>query len=70
MGVAVDAKNDEIWVSNYGEHTAAVFARTASGNVPPKRILRNAPEGAPTSGFGNPGAVAFDSKRNEILVPN
>jgi DNA-binding beta-propeller fold protein YncE len=70
MGVAIDAKNDEIWVSNYGEHTAAVFARTASGDVAPKRILRNAPEGAPTSGFGNPGAVAFDSKRNEILVPN
>jgi len=70
MGVAVDSKNDEIWVSNYGEHTAVVFARTASGDVSPKRILRNAPAGAPTSGFGNPGAVAFDTKRNEILVPN
>jgi DNA-binding beta-propeller fold protein YncE len=70
MGVAIDVKNDEIWVSNYGDHTAVVFARTATGNVAPIRILRNAPEGAPTSGFGNPGAVAFDSKRNEILVPN
>ena len=70
MGVAVDTKNDEVWVSNYGEHTAVVFARTATGNVSPKRILRNAPAGAPTSGFGNPGAVAFDMKREEILVPN
>ena len=70
MGVAIDVKNDEIWVSNYGDHTALVFARSATGNVAPKRILRNAPEGAPTSGFGNPGAVAFDTKRNEILVPN
>ncbi|MEO6213692.1 MAG: hypothetical protein ABIP65_08710 [Vicinamibacterales bacterium] len=70
MGVSVDTKNDEVWVSNYGEHTAVVFARTANGNVAPKRILRNAPAGAPTSGFGNPGAVAFDTKRGEILVPN
>ena len=70
MGVAVDAKNDEIWVTNYGDHTALVFARTASGDVAPKRILRNAPAGAPTSGFGNPGAVAYDPKREEILVPN
>ena len=54
----------------YGEHTAVVFPRLATGNVAPKRILRNAPAGAPTSGFGNPGAVAFDMKREEILVPN
>ena len=70
MGVAIDAKNDELWVANYGDHTALVFARTASGDVAPRRILRNAPEGAPTVGFGNPGAVAYDSKRDEILVPN
>jgi len=70
MGVAYDLKNNEIWVANYGAHTALVFAITASGNVAPKRILRNAPAGSPTVGFGNPGAVAYDSKRDEILVPN
>jgi len=70
MGVTIDAKNDELWVANYGEHTALVFARAAAGDVAPKRILRNAPEGSPTVGFGNPGAVAYDSKRDEILVPN
>jgi DNA-binding beta-propeller fold protein YncE len=70
MGVTIDATNDELWVANYGEHSALVFARTASGNVAPKRIVRNAPEGSPTVGFGNPGAVAYDSKRDEILVPN
>jgi DNA-binding beta-propeller fold protein YncE len=70
MGVAVDAKNDEIWVANYGDHTAAVYARTANGNVAPKRIIRNAPEGTPTGGFGNPYAVAYDSKRDQLLVPN
>ncbi len=70
MGVAYDLKNNEIWVANYGDHTALVFANTAAGNVAPKRILRNAPAGSPTVGFGNPGAVAYDSKRDEILVPN
>ena len=70
MGVTFDVKNDELWVANYGDHTALVFARTASGDVAPKRTIRNAPAGSPTVGFGNPGAVAYDSKRDEILVPN
>jgi DNA-binding beta-propeller fold protein YncE len=70
MGVAIDVKNDELWVTNYSEHTAVVFARTASGNVAPKRVLRNAPAGTPAVGFGNPGAIAYDSKRDQILVPN
>jgi DNA-binding beta-propeller fold protein YncE len=70
MGVAIDAKNDELWVANYGDHTALVFSRTATGDVSPKRIIRNAPEGTPTGGFGNPYAVAYDSKRDQLLVPN
>jgi DNA-binding beta-propeller fold protein YncE len=70
MGVTIDTKNNELWVANYGEHTALVFDRTAAGDAAPKRILRNAPAGSPTVGFGNPGAIAYDSKRDEILVPN
>ena len=70
MGVTIDTKNDELWVANYGDHTALVFARSASGDAAPKRIVRNAPAGSPTVGFGNPGAVAYDSKRDELLVPN
>jgi len=70
MEVTIDPKNNEIWVANFGDHTAVVFARTANGNVTPKRIIRNAPAGAPSVGFGNPMAVAYDSKREEILVPN
>jgi DNA-binding beta-propeller fold protein YncE len=70
MGVSIDTKNDEIWVTNYREHSAAVFARTAKGNVAPKRVLHNAPSGSPAVGFGNPGAVTYDSKRDQILVPN
>ena len=68
MGVAL--AKDEIWVANFGDHTALVFPRTAAGNVAPRRIVRNAPAGKETSGFGNPYAVAYDTKRGEILVPN
>jgi DNA-binding beta-propeller fold protein YncE len=68
MGVYVT--KDELFVANFGEHTAVVFPRLAAGNVAPKRIIRNAPAGKETSGFGNPYAVAYDSKREEILVPN
>ncbi len=68
MGVAI--AKDEIWVANFGDHTALVFPRLAAGNVAPRRILRNAPAGKETSGFGNPYSVAYDTKRQEILVPN
>ena len=68
MGVAV--AKDEVWVANFGDHTALVFPRLAAGNAPPRRIVRNAPAGKATSGFGNPYAVTYDTKRQEILVPN
>jgi len=70
VSVAIDTKHDEMWVANYGDHTAVVFPRTASGNVRPKRTIRNAPKDTPTCGFTNASAAAYDSKRDEILVPN
>jgi hypothetical protein len=70
MGLAVDGKNGEIWVSNFGDHSALAFDSAADGNVAPKRVLRSAPAGTPTPGFGNPMALAYDTKRGEILVPN
>jgi DNA-binding beta-propeller fold protein YncE len=70
MGVAIDPVNNEIWVSNFIGHTALVFDRKANGNVAPKRIIRTAPPGTPSPGVGNPQAVAYDSKREQILVPN
>jgi DNA-binding beta-propeller fold protein YncE len=70
MGVAVDPQRGEIWVSNWGDHSALAFDSSARGNVAPKRIIRSAPAGTPTPGFGNPMALAYDSKRDELLVPN
>jgi DNA-binding beta-propeller fold protein YncE len=70
MGVAVDPQKGEIWVSNWSDHSALAFDSAARGNVAPKRIIRSAPAGTPTPGFGNPMALAYDSKRDELLVPN
>ncbi len=69
-GVFIDTRHNEIWASNWGNHTATVYARTAQGNTAPLRTIRSAPPNAPLPGIGNPGAVAYDSVREQILVPN
>jgi DNA-binding beta-propeller fold protein YncE len=66
----VDTKNDELLVSNMGNHSATVYRRTAAGDVAPLRTIRSAPTGKQADMIGNPGAAAYDSKREEILVPN
>lgn len=69
-GVFVDLKNSELWVANFGSHSATVFPFDASGNVVPKRIIRSGPPDAGSPMLGNPHTVAFDTKRNEVLVAN
>lgn len=69
-GVFLDTENDELWVSNFGNHSATVYKPTAAGNTPPLRVIRSAPLGKEALNIGNPGALAYDSKREEILVPN
>ena len=70
MGIAYDAKRDGLWIANFGSHTAVYFSRLTNGDTAPGEIIRNAPAGTPSVGFGNPMALAYDSKRREILVPN
>jgi hypothetical protein len=70
VGLFVDIKNDELWATNPEEHTATVYRRTAQGNAAPLRTLRGAPEGTPSPGIGNPGGIAYDPMREQILVPN
>jgi DNA-binding beta-propeller fold protein YncE len=69
-GIAVDLKNKELWVSNFGSHSATVFPIDAGGNVAPKRIIRSGPIDAPSPMMGNPHTIAFDTKRDELLVSN
>ena len=42
----------------------------ASGNVAPKRVIRSGPIDAPSPMLSNAHTVAYDTKRNQILVPN
>jgi 6-phosphogluconolactonase (cycloisomerase 2 family) len=69
-GVAVDAKNQELWVSNLGSASAVAFPLKANGNVAPLRVVRAGPPGHKSLTFGRTAAVAYDTNRHEILVPN
>jgi DNA-binding beta-propeller fold protein YncE len=69
-GVYLDKQHNELWVASFGNHTAAVYSPTASGDTPPIRIVRSAPPDRPVPGLGNPHPLAYDSKRQQILVPN
>jgi hypothetical protein len=69
-GVAVDAENKELWVSNLGSASAVAFPLNANGNVAPLRVIRAAPDGHRNLTFGRTTAVVYDSNREEILTPN
>ncbi len=69
-GVWVDAKNKEVWAANFMNHSATVYPLGASGDIAPLRIIRSGPLGEPALGIGNPHPVAYDTKREQILVPN
>ena len=69
-GVALDLKNNELWVANFGNHSATVYRPDASGDSPPIRVIRSGPLEAPAPMLGNPHVVTYDSRREEILVAN
>ena len=69
-GVALDLNNKELWVANMGNHSATVYPVTANGDVAPLRTIRGGPVDEPALMIGNPGGVGYDTKREEILVPN
>ena len=69
-GIFVDAKNKELWATNLGNSSATVYPLTANGDARPLRTIRSAPKGKVSLRFGKTQAVAYDSKRQEILVPN
>jgi len=69
-GVWVDLKNNEVWAANFMNHSATVYPLNASGDVAPLRMIRSGPMDEPALGIGNPHPVAYDTKREQILVPN
>ena len=65
-----DTVNDELWVTNWGDHSVNIYPADARGNVAPARTIRTAPKGEPLAGLGRPSSVSWDSRRDELLVPN
>jgi DNA-binding beta-propeller fold protein YncE len=69
-GVAVDLKNNELWVANFGNHSATVYRIDAAGDTPPLRVIRSAPLSSPAPMLSNAHTMAYDAKREEMLVAN
>jgi len=69
-GIALDAKLGELYIASMGNASITVFPVAANGNVRPVRTIRGGPAGAVGLNIGNPGAVGYDTKRQQILVPN
>ena len=69
-GIFVDTVHDELVVANMGTHSATVYPRGADGDSPPIRTIRSGPPGKAALQIGNPGSVAYDTKRDAIITPN
>lgn len=69
-GLSLDLKHREVWVADMGTHTASVFSTEANGDVSPLRTIRGGPANEFSLMIGNPGGVGYDTKREQILVPN
>jgi hypothetical protein len=69
-GVALDLRDQELWVSNLGNSSATVYPLTANGDASPLRVIRSAEESKVGVNFGRTAAVTYDPIRQEILVPN
>jgi len=70
IGVFADTKNKELWAANFGNSSATVYPLTANGDVAPLRIIRGAEDNKVSLKFGKSEGLAYDTKRDEILVPN
>ena len=66
--VFLDTVNNEMWVASFGNHLALAYKLGASGDTAPVRIIRGSPLNTPGAMISNPFAVAYDTKREEILV--
>src|SRR5262245_22681139 len=70
LGVTLDLANNELWVANFGNHSATIYPVDASGDPAPKRVIRTARTDEPSALLSNPHTIAYDSKRENLLVSN
>src|SRR5262249_41339323 len=64
-GAAIAPVNNEVVVRSTLEAAILVFGRTASGNVPPLRVIQGA-----LTGISKPQGIAIDTLNNEIALAN
>src|SRR2546425_533751 len=64
-GLTLDAQKGEIYVTNMGTPSMSVFPLTANGDVKPLRTIRAGPANHDALMIGNPGAVGYDTKRDQ-----
>lgn len=70
LGVTLDLVNNELWVANFGNHSATIFPVDASGDPVPKRVIRTGRADEPSAMLSNPHTIAYDTKRENLLVSN
>jgi hypothetical protein len=59
-----------VWAANFGNSSAIVYPMMANGDVAPLRTIRSADENKKSLRFGKTEALVYDSKRDQLLVPN
>jgi len=70
VGIFVDNKNKEVWATNIGNSSATVYPLMADGDIAPLRTIRSAAADKQSLRFGKTSALVYDSKREEIMIPN
>jgi DNA-binding beta-propeller fold protein YncE len=70
LGVTLDVANNELWVANFGNHSATIYPVDANGDQAPKRVIRTARLDEPSALLSNPHTIAYDTKRENLLVSN
>jgi 6-phosphogluconolactonase (cycloisomerase 2 family) len=70
VGIFVDSKNKEVWATNIGNSSATVYPLMGNGDVAPLRTIRSADANKQSLRFGKTSALVYDSKREEIMIPN
>src|SRR5262245_49390612 len=68
-GMALDAANDELFVSHQKRNAISVFARTTNTDADPKATAKRVIQG-PATGLAEPHGIFVDAKANEIYVAN
>ncbi len=69
IAVAVDKKNEEIFVTNDFCNSVTVYSLNANGDAPPLRVIKG-DSTSDITGLSKPAGVAVDVTNNELFIVN